>query len=78
MEKVIEECPDDISPVEMEECVNNKVYEENEKNDEEKEENETIDSESNKIDEGKVVNDERGDGDASLVEEAEFSSRPSS
>ena len=52
----MEEFPDDVSPVDMEECVNYKVHDENEKNDEEKEENETIDSESNKIDEGKVVN----------------------
>ena len=78
MEKVIEECPDNISPIEMEECVNNKVYEENEKNDEEKEENETTDSESTTFDEGKGVSDERGGENVALFEEAEFSSRPSS
>ena len=44
----------------MEEYVNYKVYDKNEKNDEEKEQNEAIDSESTKFDEGKGVNDERG------------------
>ena len=37
LDKVIEECPDRISSVEMEECVNDKVYDKNETNDEEKE-----------------------------------------
>ena len=31
MDKVIEECPNATSPVDMEECVNDKVYDENEK-----------------------------------------------
>ena len=59
MDKVIEEFPDDIFPVEMNECVNYTFYDENEKNDEEKEENEATDSGRTKIDECKGVNDER-------------------
>ena len=43
-----------------------------------KEENETTDSERTKIDLVKVVNDERVGDDVDLVEEVEFSSRPSS
>ena len=62
----------------MEEFVNDKVYDENEKNDEEKEENETTDSERTKIDQGKGVNDERGGDYVALFEETEFSSRTSS
>ena len=31
MDKVIEECPYETSPAEMEECANRKVYDENEK-----------------------------------------------
>ena len=61
----------------MKECVNDKVYEENEKNDEEKEENETTDSESTKMSEGKRVNNKRGGEDVDLVEEEKFSSRSS-
>ena len=51
----------------MEEYVNDKVYDENGKNDQEKEENKTTDSESTKIDEGKGVNNESGGEDVSLV-----------
>ena len=40
----------------MKECVYDKVYDQNEKNDEEKEENETTYSKSPKINEGKGVN----------------------
>ena len=54
----------------MQECVNDKFYDVNEKNDEEKEEDKTTYSESTKIDEGKVVNDERGVEDVALVEES--------
>ena len=56
LDKVIEELPDDTSPVEMEECVNDKVYDKNEKNDEKKKENETTYSESTTFGEGKGVN----------------------
>ena len=70
MDRVIEEFLDDTSPVEMEECINDKVYYENEKNDEEKEENETKYSERTTFGEGKGVNDERGDKVVSLVEES--------
>ena len=62
----------------MKECVNDKVYDENEKNDQEKEENETTDYESTKIDEGKIINDKYGGEDVALFEEAEFSLIPSS
>ena len=78
LDKVIEESPDYISPVDMKEWVNDKVYDENEKNDQEKEENETTDYESTKIDEGKIINDKYGGEDVALFEEAEFSSIPSS
>ena len=37
MDKVIEECPDDNYPVDIEEFLNDKVYDDNEKNDEGKE-----------------------------------------
>ena len=70
LDKVIEECPDDTSPVEMQDCVNDEVYDENQKNDEEKEENETTESESTTFGEGKGVNDERGGKYIALVEEA--------
>ena len=70
MDNIIYEFPDDISPVNMEECVNNKVYDKNEKNDGEKYENEKKDSESTTFDEGKGVNDERGGKYVALVEEA--------
>ena len=62
----------------MEECVNDKVYDKNEKNDEEKERNETTDSESTTFGEDKGVNYERGGKDIALFEEAEISLRPSS
>ena len=62
----------------MEECVNDKVYDKNEKNDEEKEVKEAADSESTKIDEGKGVNNESGGEDVDLVHEVEFNSRASS
>ena len=61
LDKVITECPDNIFPPEMEKYVNDKVYDDNEKNDEKKEENETTYSISTNIDEVKGVNDERGD-----------------
>ena len=77
LDKVIGQFLDDIYPVEIEECINDKVYEDNEKNDEEKEENETADSESTKMAEGKRDNDERGGEDVDLVEEEKFSSRSS-
>ena len=48
------------------------------KNDEEKEENETTNSESTKIDEGKVVNNDKGVEDVTLPKEEKFSSRTSS
>ena len=67
MDKVIEKFPDEIFPIEMEECVNDKFYDENGKNDEKKEENETTDSEGTKFDEGKGVNHERGGEDVVLV-----------
>ena len=54
----------------MQECVNDEVYDENQKNDEEKEENETTESESTTFGEGKEVNDERGGKYIALVEEA--------
>ena len=69
LDKLIEECPDEISPVETDKCVSNKVYDENEKNDEEKEENETTYSERTTFDEVKEVNDERGGEGVALVEE---------
>ena len=68
MDKVIGQFLDDIYPVEIEECINDKVYEENEKNDEEKEENETAYYESTTFNEGKGVNNERGGEDVALVE----------
>ena len=68
LDKLKGEFSDENSPVEMEERVYDKVYDENEKNDEEKEENETTDSESTKIDEGKGVSVERGGEDVALVE----------
>ena len=52
----------------MEECVNDKVDDENKKNDGEKEENETTYFESTRIGEGKGVNGERGGKDVALFE----------
>ena len=48
----MEEWPYDTSPVDMEECVNGKVYDDNEKSYEEKEENGTTDSEITTFGEG--------------------------
>ena len=52
----------------MEEGVNDRNENKNEKYDEEKEEGETKDSDSTKIDEGKGVVNERGGKDADLDE----------
>ena len=60
----------------MEECVNDKFYDDNEENDEEKEENETTYSESPTSGKGRGMSNERGGNDVSLFEEAEISSRP--
>ena len=57
MDKVIEGCPDDTSPFEMEEGVKDINDDKNEIYDEEKEENETTDYESTTIGEDKGVND---------------------
>ena len=67
LDKVIEEFPDETFPVDIQECVTDKVDDGNEKNDEEKEENEKTDYESTTIGEVKVVKDERGGKYYSLV-----------